>query len=869
MTKASVRRISLVAAAVAAALAIPVVAQAKGATPPAAPSSAQTYTKDVTRTFDNGDSVETVDQRTIKVDIDKTENLRGRQRVHITWSGARPTAGRSVNPFGDGASKPSDPPRALQQEYPVVIMQCRGSEGAGLSPETCWTSTFAQRSQVGVSDPTEALWRQDADAAASDREPVSGVLDPQACPDATESTHLTPFIAAKGSKPFPACSATTMPPEAAVGSSFPPAEMSAFTNTSGTGDVYFEVRSDVENESLGCNDQTACSIVVIPIEGLSCLPKGTEMYAARACRKEGVQQPGTMYDSSLGSDAAVTSRYWWSASNWKNRITIPITFGPPPNVCNLLDSRSPVGFFGSELMSQTALQWAPAYCLNQKRFKFQANKMPDDAAFGLLGTGEAAAAFVSAKHESTDPIGYAPTAITGFGVGYVIDKPNNAGEVTDLRLNARLIAKLLTNSYTGRQAGSEHPGMTNNPMRINLDPEFKALNPDISQDLDPDIGASLMSLSVASDVMDSLTSYIKRDPEAHAFLNGNPDPWGMLVNPAYKGINLPVSDWPLNDDWRIPSGSDCGKANTTPYATQLAAPVGSMRTIAEALLDGWPLVQTKVDSVPDANSASGFLCKYGRIDRLDIGHRFILGVIDLGDAERLGLRTAALQTSAKNSGASFTGPQGRTFAAASSKSMSDALLAYGPAKCRVAPFVFDPKAMKATAYPGTMIVYTAARLRGLEKSQAKNVASFVRISSSEGQRPGSGNGQLAAGYLPMKKGGATAALWTRAQLVADRIQHQRGGCLTADDTAAAPAAEKTKAPKAEKAAAPAAAPAANDAKPESADRAAKTTFIETDPTAVKTSTTAAVVLPLLLLGAAVSMLATPIVRMMLVPRDGE
>ena len=27
--------------------------------------------------------------------------------------------------------------------------------------------------------------------------------------------------------------------------------------------------------------------------------------------------------------------------------------------------------------------------------------------------------------------------------------------------------------------------------------------------------------------------------------NGTPDQWGMVVNPAYKGIPLPVDQWPL------------------------------------------------------------------------------------------------------------------------------------------------------------------------------------------------------------------------------------------------------------------------------------------------------------------------------------
>ena len=112
-------------------------------------------------------------------------------------------------------------------------------------------------------------------------------------------------------------------------------------------------------------------------------------------------------------------------------------------------------------MAQAALQWAPAYCLSKKRFKFQLNQMSDAAGWNLMESGGAAAAFVSSPHRRTsdDPIGFAPTAVTGFAIGYNIDKPDNAGEFTDLRLSPRLVAKLLTQSYLGSDLGRGHPGI--------------------------------------------------------------------------------------------------------------------------------------------------------------------------------------------------------------------------------------------------------------------------------------------------------------------------------------------------------------------------------------------------------------------------
>ena len=67
--------------------------------------------------------------------------------------------------------------------------------------------------------------------------------------------------------------------------------------------------------------------------------------------------------------------------------------------------------------------------------------------------------------------------------------------------------------------------------------------------------AELYALSSDSDVMYALTSYINADPEARAWLNGTPDPWGMTVNPAYQGISLPLSSWPQLDTYTPPSQS--------------------------------------------------------------------------------------------------------------------------------------------------------------------------------------------------------------------------------------------------------------------------------------------------------------------------
>ncbi|NHC22901.1 hypothetical protein G6553_06910 [Nocardioides sp. IC4_145] len=718
-------------------------------------------TRELTRVFANADGT-TYSFPTYRVTVtaDKTENLRGRQRIRISWKGAQPSGGRASNPYGENG---------LAQEYPVVVLQCRGVDGASVPvakrvrPETCWTASVAQRSQVSRSE-GEATWRHDlyADDAAKQR--TSGVTPfpgAQECPTADiepYATRLTPFVA-RGGRTHLACDAAHMAPEAAVGAAFPPAEIAAFTEANGTGSVQLEVRSETENESLGCNHRVACSVVVIPIVGLSCdAPSQPPTAGDQACRKGGRFAPGSSNFSGEGIDQAVGPALWWSESNWRNRFTIPITFGLPPDTCDIRDPRPPTGFYGSELLAQAATQWAPAYCLAEDRFKFQLNQMSDEAGFALMSSGGGVAAAVSSEHErrGSDPVGYAPTAVTGFSIAYVVDEPDNGGERTRLRLNARLLAKLLTQSYLGSDLGRGHPGMAGNPLAIMNDPEFQELNPGLSTTTQ-EAGATLLSLSESSDVVEQLTAYIAADPDARAFVSGKADPWGMKVNPEYEDIELPRSEWPLLDTYVPATENTCRKENPAVYFTQLAAPVTALRKISEALLDAWPNVQTRCEL-----DASTQQYKLGRVDRQSFGSRFLLGVTSLGDAARYGLRSAALQT------------RPGTYVAPSDASLGAAVRLARQERPR-APFVLDQADVRkaGSAYPGTMVVYTAARLRNLPKADAAKVAQFIRVSTTEGQRRGSGNGELPEGFLPIRRTGVTAKLFASAQDVADAVAAQR------------------------------------------------------------------------------------------------
>jgi hypothetical protein len=184
--------------------------------------------------------------------------------------------------------------------------------------------------------------------------------------------------------------------------------------------------------------------------------------------------------------------------------------------------------------------------------------------------------------------------------------------------------------------------------------------------------------------------------------------------------------------------------------------VTTLRKIAEALLDAWPNVQTRCDF-----DQSTQLYKTGRIDRQPYGSRFMLGVVSVGDAARYGLRSAALETKPGK----YVGPSDAALGAA---------VRLAKQARRGAPFTIDQNAVRKDghAYPGTMIVYTAAKLADLAPDDAEKVAKFVKVSTSEGQVVGGGNGELPAGYLPIKAKGVTAKLYDAAQDVGRDIAAQ-------------------------------------------------------------------------------------------------
>ncbi|MCL2091216.1 MAG: hypothetical protein FWH11_08355 [Micrococcales bacterium] len=745
-----------------------------GAVSAQAAAAGFSQTKTVTREIMAEDGTVTVDERTVTVSADVTEDLRGRQVMTIRWSGARPSSGIL------GSITSLDAWTAT--EYPVVVLQCRGDDSASepaarIRPETCWTSYGAsERRLSGVALAGTDFYRHDRYATEAERA-ASVPADEdwtRLCSGESEGSdampkRIIPFVAADGTE-YWRCGEEGQgrAPEMGVDTALGPNDTVAFTTTAGTGVSYFEVRTAAENASLGCSSAVPCAVVVVPIMGISCDASfDAQPLAAQRCNQEGLRPPGSSFSNEPYA-AAVTAQYWASASNWRNRITIPVAVAPSAAICTSTEGRRTFQLYGSVLMSGAAEQWAPAYCDRPDRFVLRINDQVEATAFNSLAAGYGNGVLATYAGSSAAPLGYAPVGLTGFAVGFVIDIPGGGGQLGQLNLNPRLLAKLLTASYRGASfspaAEDERPDLAGNPGSLQLDPEFRALNPDLDVsgifywDSTQLSFSQLMGLSVPSDLMTALTSYIAADPEAMAFVNGTPDPWGMRVNRAYEGISLPQADWPLADPWTQPNSTGCAAEQPIPWFNRVLAPVSDPHRLADDLLTARPETINMYDRIPHSE-----VCRADRSPRQNHGARAMLALITVADARRYALPTASLRTTS----GTYVAPTDTSIAAA-----VELMVSGGPGE----PFVPDADRLiaSATAYPGTMVVHAALPLSGVEPDQAAVAASFVRIATSEGQVRGTKTGQLAEGYVPITATGATASLYAAAQTVADAVERQSG-----------------------------------------------------------------------------------------------
>jgi hypothetical protein len=770
------------------------------------PTTSFVKTETITRThLVHGANVE-ADTRKVTVQVSTTSNIRDRQAVTVSWAGAHPSGGL-VSDHNSAA--------AAQQEYPVVVMQCRGVDSPSapvskrIRPQSCWTQTPAERFQYSPSGALFPSFRMDRYAVTADRaidvnKPASL---PSACPDVPIS-HWVPFAAADGTVyPGGILGCAGLAPEAAnsADSLQPGSTTYGVADTHGNGSTKFVMQSADSNASLGCSATVPCSLVVIPIMGLSCDTAGTASGPGEGmpvgdrpdadlvdplfqdCSRAGRFAPGDFANGGI-ADVPVTGALWWAASNWRNRIAVPLTFAPSASVCDVVSNSATAYLYGSEGMAQATQQWSPAFCLDPKLFTLRHVQTSEPQAKNLLRTGNIQGA-IQAGPPATPfaiPTVQAPAALTGFAVAYSVDGADGNPYPT-LKLNARLLAKLLSESYrtcagdcldftSKASVESGFAKLRDNPIDLTRDPEFQALNPGIPSTNYLQSAGTIEVMSSDSDLMTALSSYINADPEARAWLDGAQDPWGMVVNPAYKSIALPVANWPLLDTHLVhlaPGGNPCLDASPVPWLPLVASPVSNPATVALHMQFDIANSQT---TCKDGGTEQQKLTAIGRQSP---SIRFVLGLVSLGDATRYQLSTAALQTQRTSTGTGqFTDAAGRSFVAPTDAALRAAGALLRPSdELGTWPIPYDTLRTDpggAKAYPGTVLMSIDVPTKGLPAGDAQRYGQLLHFAAGPGQTPGLASGDLPPGYLPLSAANGLAALAGYTNKAADAVAAQSG-----------------------------------------------------------------------------------------------
>lgn len=754
----------------------------------------------------------------INVRVSDDTNLRGRQEVRVEWDGAHPTGGIVPDPTSS---------EAKDQEYPVVVLQCRGVDTTGavpegqsrLSPENCWTQSAPERYFASASQTPP--WRVDAYAPEADRAPTVGApakLPPE-CDALSKpiTARWLPLQSADGETyyggPDPAVGCVGGAPESSDVSDggLPSNTTYGVTDTSGKGRVSFPLWTSAENATIGCSATVSCSLVVVPIVGLSCdawgnnlvapqtqaggnpLTESNKTTADETCRRDGAYDPGDTRDSTRSTDQAVRGTYWWSASNWRNRVNVPLSFAPTGEACSATSGQLPVDIGGSVVLNELTASWRPTFCTTASLSAFNHVQQADFFALGQVEDGSLSAAFASNASEKkfTKPVVPAPVTVGGFAIAFSIDDTSKNLKQT-LNLNARLVAKLITQSYPAASfVRNNRPDLVDNPLNMSLDPEFQALNPDVVADANIESAGALQLLSDKTDLTTALTAWIDADPEAHAWLSGVADPWGMTVNANYRGKHLSSLDGDfLRDTFEAPeafkAANKCYARSPSPYLNLVSNPQTNLAAITLNLQYGSSAVLTACNFTTDEPVTSLALRKVGRES---IGKRFVLGLVTLSAADRYNLRTASLQTSSTVPvGDRFTDAKGRTFVAPSAESLRAAASAL-EVDDYTDVWTVDQKALRSVAdgaaYPGIVSTYMAVPTSGLSDSEAQSLAKLLcyAVDDKRGAQQGDANGMLPVGYLALTEanGLGTQRAYTLKAVSAIRNQNKIVPSVEDDD----------------------------------------------------------------------------------------
>jgi hypothetical protein len=675
------------------------------------------------------------------VTVSRTAGLT-RQAVQVSWTGMQPSSLQVLPPTN-----------------PVLVMQCRGTNP---DRSDCWILD-SQGVNANFYQPNETTdwWTARLEDSIFGR-PLEIPFREQVNKDPKKDVYHAKKLEDGSGWLVPQLDDRTIAGLPPLDDRTPATSNERFglTQANGNGQIDTWINTGFENPSLGCSDKAPCSLVVIPVHAHPCQKNIPELFGASVCA-----------DLDLGGQSAQIQN-WQLLANWYERYVFKLSFTPRVASCNQRNDK--VSFTGSELAGEAMRSWVAARCQPSSPVAMdytrkwepevrtqQGQRDPiQPSGYGLdaaLTTEPAEADSPTADNRKP---GYAPVAVSGFAIGFrwnLGPLSSDVGKpIPGLKLNARLVAKLLTQSYAGRYRlgaanNPPNPNVSTNPESMSTDPEFLQLNPDAATWTKLDLESLQLAVPIANtDVMLALSRWMLADPSARAFLQGKTDPWGMTVNKQYRGWQLPTDSYELRDGWTIPKAAkaDGGWPGFSPPQLGAATP-NSWAESADSALSSWPLSQHPVTSLQGNIQPK-------RVEPLPAPGRVVLALSTTSELAKLGIPAAALQ----NSGGDFVEPNvdSMTYAldgATVNKDSGTWNLSYAT--------------MDKRGYPGTMITYAAVPTATLKGDAPRQYADTLRWMTTDGQGYGPEAGQLPDGYLSL-----TDPMRAQAAKVADAVENQTG-----------------------------------------------------------------------------------------------
>ncbi|MDH6119525.1 hypothetical protein ABH930_004282 [Kitasatospora sp. GAS204A] len=606
------------------------------------------------------------------------------QVVHVSWTGFTP----SVNQSGGGPATYAVP-KNTKVDYAVRVYECRGTDPRITD---CYGSS---------------LYGADGSKGFLQKEPAPGTTTPD------------------------------LPSNAAL----------AVTGPDGSGSADIETWTADQSPSLGCDATHACSIVVEPNYGGDSLgltaflkhqPPGTTHCEVHTYDR-GVRftaEDQVTVQQSFGSPSYASGE----ACAWANKTVVPLTFAPTAASCAA--GNSAFSMAGLPMAERALQQWRAGACLaTSPLYAAYTSQGEPQARQSFLGGSGAEVALTSVPDTgaAARPYVYVPLVNSAISVVFEVDDPVTGRQIRQLRLNARLLAKELTQSYSQGPDAFAAATVKGNPECLFQDPEFLALNPAslIAPAQWPACDTVPQSLPIvvgnSSDMVRRLTSWIIADPQAAAFLQGAPDNWGMHVDP----------------DYLRPSFSG--------YPTDILVPQDSSGFVAidgtdyhEKQYEWAPVISGLTDTVRHVLAATP-TCElvdhtglYPRCPAENVGQRQLIGIVDSADAQAMSLPEAQLL----NQQGSFVAPTLASMQAAVSDMPVDPKtytqqLPYGASGTSYAN---DPN-----AYPLTMVQYAMAPTANLGDAKTTAVSQFLQqvTDFGGGQLYGREPGKLGPGYADL------------------------------------------------------------------------------------------------------------------------